>query len=65
MHLPARFARTGLNLPRISFFVALLFLPFPALAAGSQSYTTPGTYTFTVPSYGTLTVTVNGAGAGV
>lgn len=44
--------------------VLLLFL-LPQLAfAGSQSYTTPGTYTFTVPSYGTLTVTVSGAGGG-
>ena len=50
-----------------------LFLPILALAfilpvtafAGSQTYSTPGNYTFTVPAYsGTLTVTVNGAGGG-
>ena len=30
----------------------------------SQNYTTPGTYTFAVPAYATLSVTVNGAGGG-
>ena len=45
--------------------VTVLFLLLPQIAlAGSQSYTTPGTYSFTVPSYGTLTATVNGAGGG-
>jgi Bacterial Ig domain len=38
--------------------------PQKAYASGSQNYTTPGSYTFTVPSYGTLTVTVTGAGGG-
>jgi len=32
--------------------------------AGAKSYRTPGTYSFTVPSYGALSVTVNGAGGG-
>jgi hypothetical protein len=45
-------------------FLLLLVIPAFALADGSQSYATPGTYTFTVPAYGTLTVTVNGAGGG-
>lgn len=31
---------------------------------GSQSYTTPGTYTFNVPAFNTLTVTVNAGGGG-
>lgn len=31
---------------------------------GSQAYTTPGSYTFIVPAYNTLTVTVAGAGGG-
>ncbi len=39
----------------------LIFLPQLAFA-GSQTFTSSGT--FTVPSYGTLTVTVNGAGGG-
>lgn len=42
----------------------LLIAPLFAFADGSQTYSTPGTYNFTVPSYGTLTVTVNGAGGG-
>ena len=47
------------------FFIAIIFLALPNIAlAGSQTYSTPGTYSFTVPAYGTLTVTVNGAGAG-
>lgn len=34
-------------------------------APGSQTYSTPGTYTFTVPNYaGNLNVTVNGGGGG-
>ncbi len=33
-------------------------------ASGSQTFSTPGTYTFTVPAYSALTVTVNGAGGG-
>lgn len=34
-------------------------------ASGSQTYSTPGTHTFTVPAnYQSLTVTVNGAGGG-
>ena len=42
---------------------ALLVFVLPAFAfAGSQNFTSSGT--FTVPSYGTLTVTVNGAGGG-
>ncbi len=44
------------------FFVALS-TPFVAFA-GTQTYSTPGTYSFTVPSYGTLTVQVWGAGGG-
>jgi len=32
--------------------------------AGSQTYNTPGTYSFTVPLYKTMTVTVNGGGGG-
>src|SRR3989344_3710921 len=44
----------------------LLALLLPAFAfAGSQTYSTPGTYTFTVPNYtGTLTVTATGGGGG-
>ncbi|MEK7156603.1 MAG: hypothetical protein AAB790_02230 [Patescibacteria group bacterium] len=51
---------------RLTFVLPLLALLLPAFAfAGSQSYTTPGTYTFTAPDYaGTLTVTINGAGGG-
>jgi peptidoglycan hydrolase-like protein with peptidoglycan-binding domain len=36
----------------------------PAATAGSQNFMTPGTYTFTIPAYGTLTVVVKGAGGG-
>jgi hypothetical protein len=61
MHLSAQFARVQLNILGLSFFLLLA----PAFAfAGSQTYSTPGTYTFTVPSYATLTTTVNGAGGG-
>jgi hypothetical protein len=61
MHLPAQFARAQLNIFGLSFFLLLA----PAFAfAGSQTYSTPGTYTFTVPPYATLTTTVNGAGGG-
>lgn len=35
-----------------------------AHADGSQTYSTPGTYSFTVPSYATLTVQVWGGGGG-
>ncbi len=36
-----------------------------SVVPGSQNYTSPGTYTFPVPAdYNSLTVTVNGAGAG-
>ncbi|OGG62798.1 hypothetical protein A3C21_00820 [Candidatus Kaiserbacteria bacterium RIFCSPHIGHO2_02_FULL_59_21] len=46
-------------------FFLLPFLLAPQLAlAGSQTYSSPGTYTFAVPAYGSLTVTVNGAGGG-
>ena len=38
-------------------------LPNPGLVAGSQTYATPGTYTFTVPSP-TLNVEVTGGGGG-
>ena len=40
-----------------------LALPLVAFA-GSQSYTTPGTYTFSIPAHSSLSVTVRGAGAG-
>ena len=40
-----------------------LALPAIALAGGSQSYA-PGTYTFSVPEYGALTVQVWGGGGG-
>ena len=44
---------------------ALLSLLVPQLAfAGSASFTTPGTHQFTVPTYGTMSVTVSGAGGG-
>lgn len=33
-------------------------------AAGSVSYTSPGTYQFTVPNYATLTVTISASGGG-
>lgn len=49
---------------RLSAFVfVLIFAPFVA-AAGSQTYSTPGTHSFTVPAYGTLTVQVWGGGGG-
>src|SRR3989344_3144769 len=51
----------GVN--KILLIGLLVFLPQFAFA-GSQTYSTPGTYTFAVPSYGSLTVTVNGAGGG-
>jgi hypothetical protein len=45
------------------FLITLLvLLPQLALADGSQTFYSSGT--FTVPAYGTLTVTVNGAGGG-
>src|SRR3989338_10667511 len=52
--------------PKLTLALPFLALLFPALAlAGSQTYTTPGTYTFTVPEYtGTLTVTAIGGGGG-
>ena len=51
---------------KFTIALPLLALLFPVLAfAGSQSYTTPGTYTFTVPQYtGSLTVTLSGGGGG-
>lgn len=49
---------------RYVFFFALFFLLPQFALAGSATYSTPGTYTFTVPAYGSLTVTVNGAGGG-
>lgn len=51
---------------KLALALPLLTLLTPVFAlAGSQTYATPGTYTFTVPQYtGTLTVTVNGAGGG-
>jgi len=43
--------------------LAIFLLPQAVLAAvETQDYSSPGTYRFTVPEYGTLTVTVNGAG---
>lgn len=42
----------------------LLALAPCAASAGSQVYSAPGSYAFTVPAYGTLTVTVSGAGGG-
>lgn len=39
--------------------------PAPVVVTGSQNYTTPGTYTFTVPAFNTLIVNVwGGGGAG-
>ncbi len=35
-----------------------------AVVPGSQSYTTPGAYTFVVPAFNTLSVSVSGAGGG-
>jgi hypothetical protein len=47
----------------ILLFAVLLFSPFITFAAGTQTYSTPGTHTFTVPAYtGTLTVEVWGGG---
>ena len=51
--------RPGFVIVTLVFF----FLPLLVLA-GSQTYSTPGSYSFTVPSYGTLTVEVWGAGGG-
>ena len=49
---------------RFSIVLAcLLLLPKLAMAA-SASFSTPGTHTFQVPSYATMTVTVKGAGGG-
>ncbi len=42
----------------------LSFVPHSVSANGSQTYSTPGSYSFVVPAYGTLTVTVRGAGGG-
>jgi hypothetical protein len=50
----------------------MLILPFrrivpsagPSIVPGSQSFTTPGTFTFVVPYYNTLTVDVRGGGGG-
>jgi hypothetical protein len=46
-----------------ALLAVLLMFPLGA-AAGSQTYATPGTYSFTVPAHNTLTVTVKGAGGG-
>jgi len=46
---------------KILFIAVLVFLPQAAFA-GSQTYSRPGTYTFTVPAYSSLSVTVKGAG---
>ncbi|MEY4747005.1 MAG: Xanthomonas phage, partial [Candidatus Parcubacteria bacterium] len=47
------------------FLSAGFLLLTPAFAlAGSQTYSTPGTYSFSVPSYGTLTVQLWGGGGG-
>src|SRR3989344_8530557 len=48
---------------KILFVFFLLLLPQVA-AAGSQTYSPPGTYSFTVPNYGTLTVQAWGGGGG-
>ena len=48
---------------KILFVFFLLLLPQVAVA-GSQTYSTPGTYSFTVPNYGTLTVQAWGGGGG-
>ncbi len=41
-----------------------LQLAYGKQVGGSAEYTSPGTYTFNVPLYNTLTVTVKGAGGG-
>lgn len=52
------------QLPTIVGMLAWIFLPV-VVAAGSASYATPGTYSFSVPAYGSLTVQVwGGGGAG-
>ena len=43
--------------------VLFLFSPISAFA-GSQTFSTPGTYTFAVPAYSTLTVQAWGGGGG-
>jgi|GEM_PF-2156316 hypothetical protein len=48
---------------RTALFVLFILLPQLAFA-GSQTYSTPGTYTFTVPAFSSLSVTVSGAGGG-
>ncbi len=50
-----------LGIAVLSIFVSL---PKISHADGSQTYATPGSYSFTVPAYGTLTVQVWGAGGG-
>ncbi|MDR3570924.1 MAG: hypothetical protein P4L81_01855 [Candidatus Pacebacteria bacterium] len=50
---------------KILLIALFLCIPQVTLADGSQVYTSPGTYTFTVPSsYNSLTVQVWGAGGG-
>lgn len=45
--------------------IAALLLALPGIAhANAASYTAPGTYYFSVPNYGSLTVDVRGAGGG-
>jgi hypothetical protein len=49
---------------RYSFSIVVGVLLLPAfVAAGSAYYISPGTYTFVVPAYGTLTVQLWGGGA--
>jgi hypothetical protein len=50
---------------KLAFAISALILACPLVAfAGAQSYTSPGTYTFSVPAYSSLTVQVWGAGGG-
>lgn len=48
----------------IYFLVSILIVVPSAALAGTQTYSTPGSYTFTVPQYGSLTVQVWGGGGG-
>lgn len=49
---------------KILLVIVFLILPLPVLADGSATYSTPGSYSFTVPAYGSLTVYVWGGGGG-
>lgn len=62
MSLIAYFARRWVIADLI--ICTLIVFPASVFADGSQSYTTPGTYTFTVPTYDTLTIQAWGGGAG-